>query len=49
MLIAVTGYRQAADKQRTQVAGFEAHLVKPVDLAELLGLLMRNVTNSGAK
>jgi CheY-like chemotaxis protein len=34
-LIAVTGYGQAADKRRTAEAGFEAHLVKPVDIDAL--------------
>jgi CheY-like chemotaxis protein len=41
-LIAVTGYGQAADRDRTRQSGFDAHLVKPVDLdvlAELLGTL----------
>ncbi len=36
LLIAVTGYGQADDKQRSQAAGFDAHLVKPVELATLL-------------
>jgi len=31
-LIAVTGYGQESDRQRTRDAGFEYHLVKPVDL-----------------
>jgi len=38
-LIAVTGYGQPRDRQQTQQAGFDHHLVKPVDqqtLAELL-------------
>jgi len=30
-LIALTGYGQEADRTRTQLAGFELHLVKPVD------------------
>jgi CheY-like chemotaxis protein len=34
-LIAVTGYGQEADKRRTAEAGFEAHLVKPVDIEQL--------------
>ena len=36
LLIAVTGYGQPEDKQRSQEAGFDAHLVKPVDLETLL-------------
>ncbi len=38
-LIAVTGYGQPADRQRTKDAGFEEHLVKPVDPVALLRLL----------
>ncbi len=34
-LIALTGYGQAEDRRRTRDAGFDGHLVKPVDLAEL--------------
>ncbi|HEU5134300.1 MAG TPA: ATP-binding protein [Steroidobacteraceae bacterium] len=34
-LVALTGYGQAEDYQRTQAAGFDDHLVKPVDLAKL--------------
>jgi PAS domain S-box-containing protein len=34
-LIALTGYGQEEDKQRTAAAGFDAHLTKPVDLAAL--------------
>jgi CheY-like chemotaxis protein len=35
-LIAVTGYGLADDRARAQAAGFETHLVKPVDLDVLL-------------
>ncbi|MYM31343.1 response regulator [Duganella sp. CY15W] len=38
-LIAVTGYGQAADRQRALAAGFECHLAKPVDLVRLDALL----------
>ena len=34
-LVAISGYGQAADRQRSQEAGFDRHLVKPVDPAEL--------------
>ncbi|MGH8258658.1 MAG: PAS domain S-box protein [Steroidobacteraceae bacterium] len=34
-LIAVTGYGQADDRQRALAAGFDDHLVKPVDLQAL--------------
>ncbi len=38
-LIAVTGWGQEEDRQRTQAAGVDVHLVKPVDPADLLRLL----------
>ena len=38
-LIAVSGYGQEEDRQRSQEAGFQEHLVKPVNLAELEELL----------
>ncbi|HUQ09839.1 MAG TPA: response regulator [Steroidobacteraceae bacterium] len=34
-LIALTGWGQAEDRLRSREAGFDAHLVKPVDPAEL--------------
>jgi CheY-like chemotaxis protein len=34
-LIAVTGYGQDIDKQRTTRAGFRHHLIKPVDITTL--------------
>ena len=38
-LIALTGYGQAADRAATREAGFDEHLVKPVNIDELLRLL----------
>jgi CheY-like chemotaxis protein len=38
-LVAVTGYGQARDHAKTSLAGFDAHLVKPVDLSQLITLL----------
>jgi PAS domain S-box-containing protein len=35
-LVAVTGYGQPQDRERSQAAGFEEHLVKPVDVDVLL-------------
>jgi len=37
--IAVTGYGQETDRARSRRAGFELHLVKPVDLSRLLEAL----------
>jgi CheY-like chemotaxis protein len=31
-IVAVTGYGQALDRERTREAGFDDHIVKPVDL-----------------
>jgi two-component system, sensor histidine kinase len=39
VLIALTGYSQPEDRQRAEEAGFDAHLVKPVDPAALTRLL----------
>jgi PAS domain S-box-containing protein len=40
-LVALTGWGQEEDRQRTRAAGFDDHLVKPVDLAALSALLAR--------
>jgi signal transduction histidine kinase len=40
-LIALTGYGQEGDREQSTQSGFSAHLVKPVDLAALRGLLER--------
>jgi signal transduction histidine kinase/CheY-like chemotaxis protein len=37
--IAVTGYGQASDRQRSLAAGFDRHVVKPVGLEDLRALL----------
>jgi CheY-like chemotaxis protein len=37
-LVAITGYGQAADRQRSADAGFHQHLVKPVSLDDTLVL-----------
>jgi signal transduction histidine kinase/ActR/RegA family two-component response regulator len=39
VLIALTGWGQEADRRRSTEAGFDHHLVKPVDPAELIHLL----------
>lgn len=39
MLLALTGYGQEEDHRRSQEAGFDHHLVKPVDLERLRDLL----------
>jgi CheY-like chemotaxis protein len=39
--VALTGYGQPQDRARTEEAGFDAHVVKPVDPAQLTTLLQR--------
>jgi CheY-like chemotaxis protein len=39
MLVAVTGYGQEEDRRRSQRAGFDQHLVKPVSPDHLQSLL----------
>lgn len=39
LLIAVTGYGQAKDQQTSKAAGFDFHLIKPVDMEFLRELL----------
>jgi CheY-like chemotaxis protein len=34
-LVAVTGYGQEEDRRRSLAAGFDYHMVKPIDFAEL--------------
>mgnify|MGYP003694751953 CR=1 FL=1 len=38
-MVALTGWGQKEDRRRTAEAGFDAHLVKPVDLVALTKLL----------
>jgi len=48
-LIALTGWGQDEDRRRTEEAGFDHHLVKPVELdalARLLGSLPRITSSS---
>ncbi|MGE5833782.1 MAG: response regulator [Acidobacteriota bacterium] len=40
VLVAVTGWGQPKDRKRTVEAGFDAHLVKPVDQHELMKTLL---------
>ena len=46
LLVAQTGWGQEEDRRRTQEAGFDAHLIKPVDHDRLLKLLARIAPNS---
>lgn len=46
MLIAVTGWGQDEDRERSHAAGFDYHLVKPVDPAALAALLASRTPGS---
>jgi PAS domain S-box-containing protein len=39
LLVALTGWGQEEDRRRSSEAGFDGHLVKPVEYAELIALL----------
>jgi CheY-like chemotaxis protein len=47
LLVAVTGYGQERDRQRTREAGFDLHLLKPVAPEELKRLLRTAVRVPG--
>ncbi len=38
-IVALTGYGQPEDRQRTRAAGFDGHLVKPFNMSGLIALL----------
>ena len=44
VLVALTGWGQDADRRRSESAGFDAHLVKPVD-DSVLGKLLEELRN----
>ncbi|HZN55778.1 MAG TPA: response regulator [Candidatus Polarisedimenticolaceae bacterium] len=46
-IIAMSGYGQARDRQRSEAAGFDSHSVKPVELGELMRLLAGGEMRSG--
>jgi CheY-like chemotaxis protein len=46
-LVALTGYGQEKDRQRTADAGFAAHLVKPIDPQHLLNVIETLVRPDG--
>jgi CheY-like chemotaxis protein len=41
VLVALTGWGQEEDRRRSKEAGFDHHLVKPVDLSDLQELLVQ--------
>jgi PAS domain S-box-containing protein len=44
LLVALTGWGQEADRLKSSSAGFDLHLVKPVDVADIQRLLARSRT-----
>ncbi len=44
LLVALTGYGDAESRDRTRQAGFDLHLVKPVDPLELVGVIERGTS-----
>jgi len=49
LLVAVTGYGQPSDHDRSRAAGFEAHIVKPVDVHQLTAHLDRLLAQRSAR
>jgi PAS domain S-box-containing protein len=45
LIVALTGYGQEKDRQRSHAAGFDTHAVKPVELATLIQLLATKRAN----
>lgn len=48
LLIAISGWGQDTDRQRSAESGFDHHLMKPVDFSTLVQLLQRRVANQQA-
>ncbi|GAB3016348.1 response regulator [Spirosoma pulveris] len=42
-IIALTGYGEESDKQRSLLAGFDTHLLKPIDYTTLAQLICRTI------
>ena len=40
-LVAVTGYGHTSDRERSREAGFDLHLVKPIELAQVQDALQK--------
>lgn len=47
LLVAITGWGQDADRHRSRAAGFDHHLVKPVEIDRLLALLSDKAAQAG--
>jgi CheY-like chemotaxis protein len=49
LLVAITGYGRASDVKQTQSAGFDHHLVKPVDYDKLQAVLAGHTRGDGSR
>ena len=45
LLVATTGWSQPSDREKSRAAGFDRHLVKPIEPAALLALLSETSTH----
>lgn len=48
-IIAVTGWGRQRDREKTRAAGFDEHLVKPVDPAAIIGVVNARAQRVGAR
>jgi CheY-like chemotaxis protein/two-component sensor histidine kinase len=48
-IIALTGWGQEEDRRRTMDAGFDGHLVKPIDPADVVKLIQRRQLQHGSR
>jgi CheY-like chemotaxis protein len=44
LFVAVSGFGRDEDRERSRLAGFDHHLVKPADLDELRRILIRDAS-----
>jgi CheY-like chemotaxis protein len=49
LIIALTGYGRDEDRRRSSEAGFDAHLVKPVDVGAMNALLAQRATQTESR
>ena len=49
VFIALSGYSQSLDRQRSETSGFALHLVKPIDVDELVDAVERMVETGSAR
>jgi CheY-like chemotaxis protein len=48
LIVAVSGYGQAEDRERSRIAGFDQHLLKPVAPERLLEIVRRPVPKASS-